>query len=205
MDIDAAAHRLVNGFSSVPMEWVKLAAKNDGDECFAEPMWSTAFIVNDSVDRDRIEAMLVDTEITDLESARRVNSVYDCHVDESDHQTSVVSDVDDERTVLDEESFIKAVQDEMDENPGQYENIELARSGWRAVGDTGIVAREVDGHLVLGINGAGYSFYGSHWIPLYKALGYAWHDVQPSAPVAQSTRTKSAKSKRKEKRHAKRR
>jgi hypothetical protein len=28
----------------------------------------------------------------------------------------------------------------------------------------------------FGIDGAGYSFYENHWIPLYKARGLRWHD-----------------------------
>lgn len=28
----------------------------------------------------------------------------------------------------------------------------------------------------FGIDGAGYDFYDSHWIPLYKARGLEWHD-----------------------------
>jgi len=44
------------------------------------------------------------------------------------------------------------------------------------VGSTGILAHEVDGFLLLGINGAGYGFYESHWEPLYQALGYKWHE-----------------------------
>lgn len=30
----------------------------------------------------------------------------------------------------------------------------------------------------FGIDGAGYDFYESHWIPLYKARGLKWHDVE---------------------------
>lgn len=29
----------------------------------------------------------------------------------------------------------------------------------------------------FGIDGAGYSFYEAHWIPLYKARGLQWHDT----------------------------
>lgn len=29
--------------------------------------------------------------------------------------------------------------------------------------------------ILLGIDGAGYDFYESHWIPLYKARGLQWH------------------------------
>ena len=47
----------------------------------------------------------------------------------------------------------------------------------REVGETGISAFEIDGELVLGINGAGYDFYEHHWIPLYEALGYGWHET----------------------------
>lgn len=30
----------------------------------------------------------------------------------------------------------------------------------------------------FGIDGAGYSFYEEHWMPLYKARGLHWHDPQ---------------------------
>lgn len=29
----------------------------------------------------------------------------------------------------------------------------------------------------FGIDGAGYDFYESHWVPLYKARGLQWHDT----------------------------
>ena len=32
--------------------------------------------------------------------------------------------------------------------------------------------------LFFGIDGAGYDFYESHWIPLYKARGLQWHDEE---------------------------
>lgn len=30
--------------------------------------------------------------------------------------------------------------------------------------------------ILFGIDGAGYDFYESHWIPLYKARGLRWHN-----------------------------
>lgn len=30
---------------------------------------------------------------------------------------------------------------------------------------------------IFGIDGAGYNFYEAHWIPLYKARGFQWHEV----------------------------
>lgn len=47
--------------------------------------------------------------------------------------------------------------------------------GDQVIADTGILAYEIDDELILGIDGAGYSFYDNHWIPLYDALGYHWH------------------------------
>ena len=33
-----------------------------------------------------------------------------------------------------------------------------------------------DYEYLIGIDGAGYDFYESHWIPLYKVRGLQWHD-----------------------------
>jgi hypothetical protein len=49
--------------------------------------------------------------------------------------------------------------------------------GCQEVGQTGIYAFEIYGKLVLELNGAGYDFYEHHWIPLYEALGYHWHET----------------------------
>jgi hypothetical protein len=32
--------------------------------------------------------------------------------------------------------------------------------------------------VLVGINGAGYDFYESHWVPLYEARGLKWHDEE---------------------------
>lgn len=46
----------------------------------------------------------------------------------------------------------------------------------------------------FGIDGAGYDFYESHWIPLYKARGLQWHD-----PVAEQEYQMEIKEYKKEK------
>lgn len=51
----------------------------------------------------------------------------------------------------------------------------LADAGWNLAGDTGVLAIEYDGELLLGIDDAGYDFYNEHWVKLYDALGYHWH------------------------------
>jgi hypothetical protein len=111
-----AAERLVTGFSAIPTEWVKIVAQQTGAE-FYGIMWGTMFLVNDPVDKRRIQVLL------------------------------------------------QPVAEEEDELYGSEE-----------VGTTGIFAFAIDEEVVLGINGAGYDFYEHHWIPLYEALGYAWHE-----------------------------
>lgn len=63
-----------------------------------------------------------------------------------------------------EELLLPMNEESMDETPG-----------WAMVADTGILAIECDGELILGIDGAGYDFYTDHWTKLYDALGYSWH------------------------------
>lgn len=48
---------------------------------------------------------------------------------------------------------------------------EIANCGFR------IYEQEDYGYLI-GIDGAGYDFYESHWIPLYRERGLMWHDVE---------------------------
>lgn len=38
----------------------------------------------------------------------------------------------------------------------------------------------------FGIDGAGYDFYESHWLPLYKARGLEWHDPKTDNEVTEA-------------------
>lgn len=47
----------------------------------------------------------------------------------------------------------------------------------KEVADLGFTLIYRDGYFWgLGIDGAGYSFYEAHWIPLYDLLGLTWHE-----------------------------
>ena len=48
---------------------------------------------------------------------------------------------------------------------------EVADCGFR-------IYEQEDYGLLLGIDGAGYDFYESHWIPLYNARGLQWHKTE---------------------------
>lgn len=49
--------------------------------------------------------------------------------------------------------------------------------GIRIMSECGFRVYESDEYgFFFGIDGAGYSFYEEHWIPLYRARGLEWHD-----------------------------
>ena len=55
------------------------------------------------------------------------------------------------------------------------------RGGIQAMSKCGFRIYEHDEWgYVFGIDGAGYSFYEEHWIPLYEARGLQWHDEEPT-------------------------
>ncbi len=53
---------------------------------------------------------------------------------------------------------------------------EYLGNGLQAMADCGFrIYESEDYEYIFGIDGAGYNFYESHWIPLYKARGLHWH------------------------------
>jgi hypothetical protein len=172
--IENAARRLVNGFSSIPADWaLRVAEYIDGDECVPLPMWGTLFKVEDSCDERKIRELM------------RPIGPHGCETIED-----LIDFVEEEGLSIDL-APLRALADAADDDSADLEDLQrevsdawgengtedywLSAAGWENVGDTGIIARKFDGHLLLGINGAGYDFYESHWISLYQALGYKWH------------------------------
>lgn len=57
----------------------------------------------------------------------------------------------------------------------------------QAVADCGFrIYYQEDYGYIIGVDGAGYNFYESHWIPLYKARGLQWHDEDAENKSAQA-------------------
>lgn len=49
----------------------------------------------------------------------------------------------------------------------------------RAMAECGFRIYESEDYgYIFGIDGAGYSFYDEHWMPLYKVRGLKWHDEE---------------------------
>ena len=56
---------------------------------------------------------------------------------------------------------------------------DLARENIETMQECGFrVYESEDFGIIFGIDGAGYNFYEIHWIPLYKARGLKWNDVE---------------------------
>ena len=56
---------------------------------------------------------------------------------------------------------------------------EYLGNGLQAMADCGFrIYEQEDYGYIFGIDGAGYDFYESHWIPLYRARGLHWHDPE---------------------------
>lgn len=54
---------------------------------------------------------------------------------------------------------------------------DYARDHLQEMADCGFrIYEQEDYGLLFGIDGAGYSFFDEHWIPLYKAFGLRWHE-----------------------------
>ena len=50
------------------------------------------------------------------------------------------------------------------------------KNNQKAMADCGFrIYKQEDLGYIFGIHGAGYDFFGAHWIPLYKARGLMWH------------------------------
>jgi hypothetical protein len=53
------------------------------------------------------------------------------------------------------------------------------KDGLQKMADCGFrIYRQEDYEYLFGIDGAGYDFWEAHWIPLYKARGFHWHDPE---------------------------
>ena len=55
-------------------------------------------------------------------------------------------------------------------------------NGIQAMADCGFrIYEQEDYGYIFGVDGAGYNFYESHWIPLYKARGLRWHKEEEAS------------------------
>jgi hypothetical protein len=176
--LQKAVRNFKRDFDTVPAEWARLAALHiDNEEVYAMPMWGFVFMP-DSTLSGMIERLLCDPVPTDAADLIEFASDHGIDLNESEMKLLALaaSDGGEEDAVDD---IRRAIIESWHESGS--EDAALFCYGWRDVGKTGFVAREIDGNLVLGVNGAGYSFDEAHWLPLYLALGFKWHESEEKA------------------------
>ena len=170
-EVEQAVRRLVNGFACIPQEWAALVAEHlDGDGCVSMPIWGTLFKVDDSCDESNIRGLL---KPIGPAGCSNVSELLD-FIESEGLEVENLSALQALAAAEDDDADIDDLRDEVEEawRESEVEDSFFAMDGWQAVGDTGIIAREFDGCLLLGIHGAGYSFHDTHWIQLYRELRY---------------------------------
>ncbi len=174
---ERAVRSLVSQFDNIPQSWAALVSQHmEGeDECYAFPMWGTLFRVS-AMDRSNIEKLLSDPLPTDIQGLIEFMEDQSIDPEEIDNAMRLIALAAEDPDEIDEDE-VSTLRTEIYERWTESgdEDAYLCMAGWEVVGSTGIWAREFDGHLLLGINGAGYDFYSSHWVRLYDELGYSWH------------------------------
>lgn len=178
-----AARRVVEQMSSVEGEHV---ARLIGESLYGEgecsgpvPMWGTMFRVVDPCDSRMIASLLepIIPDEDDEEGLRALIEEYGLSIEPEAYgdECGECEGCADESTCknpdIDWEDFRTALIEALQESG--CEDAEFHSAGYSEI--NGILGIEIEGDLYLGINGAGYDFYESHWIPLYQALGYSWH------------------------------
>ena len=156
---------------------------------------------NQEVDVDDIEQIIIDGETFDIESIDDSTiTLLDSETKINIHDVKSVIFNDEVVNVLnfDEDSCIfeldytKCLVDKSDVNKEYDSWLPMWGTLWTfrenldedwARENTDLVAKcgfrifedYETGDIYLGIDGAGYSFYEAHWIPLYEARGLKWH------------------------------
>lgn len=153
MTKDQAVKQMVKEFQAIPQDWVRIIMEHH-NEYHALPMWDTMFIVDDWFGR------------TLMSKCRRMvgskDEVNPLEGETEEEQKRIQDAIDD-----DDDSVL---QEYIDEEMGG-ELCLLDSSG----SPTAVFVYEVDGQVLVGINGAGWNFYDGAWDKVYDALELKWH------------------------------
>ena len=175
-ELEHAIRRLVEGFDNIPQSWAALVAEHlDKDEFVPMPIWGTLFKVS-NMDQGNIEKLIAEHDVpTGAVELIEWAEERGIEIEESEMKLLALAAAND-----DEDRELEMIRDGIIDSwyDSGEEDAQLSMGGWRSVGSTGLLAREFDGMLLLGINGAGYDFYDSHWRRLYEELGYSWHGAE---------------------------
>lgn len=161
--IRQATERWVEGFNQYPLDMVEKLMKVDVDSWheITKPIVGDYVWSNDYQDEYKVIAIDTEEEVATLEV--------------EDEQVTVGLD----SIYLEQDSFLPAWSTmwTFGSSCDDYWLEELG--GLQLMSDCGFRIYEHDewGYF-FGIDGCGYDFYEAHWLPLYKARGLKWHDIE---------------------------
>lgn len=162
---EAVEKFVARDLASVPQEWVRIVSEYEGGYA-PLPMWGTMWIVDSWIGEKLMErSRLMYGSVEELKD--EVDQEENSNFSEDERARLTAAIAEDDWSVLEE-----YIQEDM---AGALAIID-------GKGNTiGVYIYEIADQYVLGINGAGYSFYDSVWPALYDVLGYEWHDEEVAA------------------------
>jgi len=162
MTIREAVQEWVNGFNAIPQSLLKRAFEDNIDDLVE----LTPPVEGDYVWSNEYQGVY---EVAWVDMTNEKIALF------SEDGEWLITDLDDVYVQYD--SWLPAwgylwMFDNLLDKEWAKENLELvAKCGFRIFED------QETGDIYIGIDGAGYDFYESHWIPLYKARGLMWHEI----------------------------
>ncbi|MCY9056089.1 hypothetical protein MOE90_20850 [Bacillus spizizenii] len=157
MTLKEAVQKWVGEFNAVPQSLISRAIKNDIDN-FSELTKPTAGeMVWSNELQGEFEIVSIENEVAilNVDGEEKEVNVNDLHLEHEDF--------------LPIWGTMWRFGSSLDEN-WTRENLEIvSQCGFRIYED------HEENDIYIGIDGAGYDFYESHWTPLYKARGLQWH------------------------------
>lgn len=159
--INDAAHAWVAEFNAIPMAIIdKLLEANSEElhEITPPSVGDRVFVFNSPADEDTGEIIEHNENIYTI----KLDDGTTCDLEAGDFEVQ-------HDEVLPMWGTMWAFGDSID-------NWWLEDGGLQIMADCGFrIYEQEDYDYIFGIDGAGYSFYDEHWIPLYKARGLKWH------------------------------
>ena len=172
--INDAAHEWVREFNAFPTDMIEKVMEIDPDawhEVTVPQIGNRVYVYNTPADCD---APAQSGEITGYDEEE---DGYQVELDDGTKITVLTDDVEMERyDSLPMWGTMWQFGDSCDDYwLSDMDGIEqMSRCGFR-------IYEHDEWGFFFGIDGAGYDFYDAHWIPLYKARGLEWHDIEEVA------------------------
>lgn len=166
-----AAEAWVKEFDAVPISVIEKLLKLNPDElCEVTPPAVGDYVTVFFEGYDGEHGEIISADYEELEDRWRFTvSLFCCDV-----RLSLLEDEferSENRDLLPMWGWMWAMTDTCDKAWIEDHLYEIANCGFR-------IYEQEDYDYLIGIDGAGYDFYESHWIPLYKERGLRWHDPE---------------------------